>query len=104
MCKGVNVQRCKCAKVYHLCKNILQYKYKIYMRKLFTDSYNSLFHFVFGIISYKFFIVMPLFLLYQFSETLYFYYLGFEDSNIIIDILEFYTGYFLYCILDRKSN
>ena len=27
-----------------------------------------------------------------------------ENSNIIIDILEFYTGYFLYFILDIKCN
>ena len=68
------------------------------MRKLFTDNYNSFFHFIFGVLSYKFFIIIPFFLLYQFSESLYFYYLGHKDSNIIIDLLEFFIGYSLHYI------
>jgi len=35
------------------------------MRKIFTDKYNSLKHFVLGVLSYYYQFIIPLFLLYQ---------------------------------------
>lgn len=71
------------------------------MRKLFTDRYNSFFHFLFGILAYKFFIIIPLFLLYQSVESIYFYHLGKRDDNLLVDISEFFIGYALSLILYR---
>lgn len=69
------------------------------MRKLFTDRYNSFFHFLFGVLSYKIFIIIPLFLTYQSIEFIYLYYLGKRDDNLLIDLLEFFIGYFITRIL-----
>ena len=69
------------------------------MRKLFTDRYNSFFHFLFGVLSYKIFIIIPLFLAYQSIEFIYLYYLGKRDDNLLIDLLEFFIGYFITRIL-----
>jgi len=71
------------------------------MRKLFADKYNSLFHFLFGILSYRIYIVIPLFILYQAIESIYFYCLGKKDENIIIDLLEFFIGYLVCIFLSR---
>ena len=69
------------------------------MRELFTDHYNSLFHFIFGFLSYKFLGIMPLFLIYQSFEYLYFNYLQKNDKNFRIDLFEFFIGYFIASIL-----
>lgn len=69
------------------------------MRKLFTDRYNSFFHFLFGVLSYKIFIIIPLFLTYQSIEFIYLYDLGKRDDNLLIDLLEFFIGYFITRIL-----
>ena len=71
------------------------------MRKLFADRYNSFFHFLFGILSYKIFIIIPLFLMYQSIESIYLYYLGKKDVNLLIDLSEFFIGYFITLILYR---
>jgi hypothetical protein len=71
------------------------------MRNLFKDKYNSLFHFLFGILSYKFFIIIPLFILYQSLESLYFFYLGKIDENLIIDLSEFFIGYSICLMLNK---
>lgn len=68
------------------------------MRALFSDNYNSLFHFIFGIMSYKYVFIVPIMLLYQQSERLILCYLGSKDSNILIDLSEFFIGYLLVYI------
>lgn len=68
------------------------------MRTLFSDNYNSLFHFIFGVMSYKFFIIIPIMMFYQIGEYLYLFYLGYRDSNIFIDLSEFFIGYLLVYI------
>jgi hypothetical protein len=65
------------------------------MRKIFTDKYNSLKHFVFGVLSYYYQFIIPLFLLYQSLESYYIVYNNKKDENIIIDVTEFIIGYFV---------
>ena len=55
------------------------------MRYIFTDKWNSFWHAFFGFISLYFLIIIPLFLLYQFSEG---------GQNLPIDIAEFMIGLF----------
>jgi hypothetical protein len=69
------------------------------MRKLFADKYNSFFHFLFGILSFKLRIVIPFFIIYQLLETMYFYSLGKIDENVVIDLIEFFIGYSCSIIL-----
>ena len=56
-------------------------------RPLFTDGWNSFWHFFFGFISIKYVLVMPFFVLYQ----LY----SFNDVNLHIDLVEYFIGYLL---------
>jgi len=63
------------------------------MRYLFTDGWNSFWHFVLGILSYRLLIIIPGFLAYQ-------YILKYDD-NSGIDTLEFGVGFMLYMALDR---
>ena len=57
------------------------------MRDLFTDGWNSVWHFVFGILGFYFGWVVVLFFAYQLKTP--------NDINLIIDITEFAIGYFL---------
>lgn len=66
------------------------------MRGIFTDGYNSFFHFIFGMLSYKYNSIIFIMILYQTFEYLYFSYLGFDDSDIIVDLFEFFTGYLAF--------
>lgn len=54
-------------------------------RRFFTDGWNSLWHFIFGVLAIKFKLLVPLFILYQCLDI-------FED-NIFVDIWEFLIGY-----------
>ena len=54
-------------------------------RPLFTDGWNSLWHFIFGLIAFKYEIIIPIFILYQLYD--------YHDKNILIDIIEFFIGY-----------
>ena len=66
------------------------------MRYIFTDKWNSFWHAFFGFISFYFPIIIPIFLLYQFSEG---------GKNLPIDITEFVIGFFLsflYSVLCKK--
>ena len=54
-------------------------------RRLFTDGYNSFWHFVFGIVSIYYMFVIPLFILYQLIDP--------YEINIMVDITEFAIGY-----------
>ncbi len=54
------------------------------MRGLFTDGFNSFWHFVFGILSFYLPYVFIFFIAYQSHD--------FNDENISIDIEEFFIG------------
>lgn len=64
-------------------------------RLLFTDGYNSMWHFIFGVISVKYIIGIPIFVAYQLYD--------FKEKNALVDIIEFniglLSGYFLYILL-----
>jgi hypothetical protein len=62
-------------------------------RLIFTDKWNSLWHFVFGKISLQVWLIIPIFLIYQF--ILYY------DYNSIIDTIEFGIGYWYGKVLER---
>lgn len=55
------------------------------MRSLFTDGWNSIWHFVFGILAIYQPIIIPVFVLYQVIDW--------YDENMMIDLLEFFIGY-----------
>lgn len=54
------------------------------MRAPFTDTWNSFWHLVFGVISVKYPLIIPLFLAYQFTQG---------KPNDLIDIFEFMLGF-----------
>jgi len=57
------------------------------MRKLWTDGWNSLWHFTFGALAFKIPIILVMFLAYQaFAKQ------GLYERNVSIDILEFFIG------------
>lgn len=63
------------------------------MRKLFTDGWNSFWHFAFGTLSIRFSFGIPLFVTYQLVTI---------DPNVTIDLSEFAVGYFTaYCLFMR---
>jgi hypothetical protein len=61
-------------------------------RKLFTDGYNSFWHVCFGILSLRFAVIIPNFIIYQCID--------YTDANLFIDLGEFFVGfaliYFIY--------
>ena len=65
-------------------------------RHLFTDKYNSVFHFLFGVIAFQSSIVIPIFIIYQFRHK--------YNENTIIDILEFLIGYGLTALYFLVTN
>jgi hypothetical protein len=54
-------------------------------RELFTDGWNSLWHFMFGVVGFYFGWVVLLFFAYQLNTPM--------DTNVVIDISEFAIGY-----------
>jgi len=55
-------------------------------RRIFTDGWNSMWHFIFGLLAVKFTLLTPLFVAYQFLDV--------TDINLPVDIYEFFLGYF----------
>jgi hypothetical protein len=55
------------------------------MRNLFTDGWNSFWHFVFGILGYYSWLTVVLFVLYQLQDPF--------ETNITVDLTEFLLGY-----------
>jgi len=55
------------------------------MRKLFNDGYNSLWHFLFGILAYHYWIIIVIFVAYQLMDP--------TEENVLIDLTEFFIGY-----------
>ena len=60
------------------------------MRYLFTDKWNSFWHFVFGILSLFFPIIAPIFMMYQAYQG---------TPNSVVDVLEFLIGLVLAFVL-----
>lgn len=56
-------------------------------RKLWTDGWNSFWHFTFGALAFKAPVIIFIFLVYQ-----AFYLHGVYERNVTIDILEFFLG------------
>jgi len=55
------------------------------MRNIFNDGYNSLWHFLFGILAYYYWIVIVIFIAYQLIDPF--------EKNVLIDLIEFFIGY-----------
>jgi hypothetical protein len=55
------------------------------MRPLFTDGWNSMWHFIFGVLAIYVPFIIPVFVLYQVIDW--------YDENMMIDLLEFFIGY-----------
>ena len=70
---------------------IMAYRKPLVSRQLFTDGYNSFWHFVFGFISIFCVYIIPLFVIYQLIDL--------YDVNLFIDLGEFAIGYVFAIIL-----
>jgi hypothetical protein len=57
------------------------------MRKLWTDGWNSFWHFTFGALTYKIPVIMVIFLVYQGVAKH-----GLYERNVSVDILEYFIG------------
>jgi hypothetical protein len=55
-------------------------------RALFADGWNSFWHFFFGCLAVKQYVVIPAFILYQLID--------YKDVNLWIDLAEFFLGFF----------
>lgn len=56
-------------------------------RKLWTDGWNSFWHFTFGALTYKIPVILFMFLVYQaFAKD------GLYEPNVSIDIMEYFIG------------
>ena len=60
-------------------------------RKLFTDGYNSFWHVCFGILSLRFAVIIPNFIIYQLID--------YADANLFIDLGEFFIGFTLIYVM-----
>jgi hypothetical protein len=69
-------------------------------RKLFTDKYNSMWHFIFGIFAVFYYPIYIFFILYQLKNPF--------EKNLFIDIIEFLIGVIfgiiLYNILQKVKD
>jgi hypothetical protein len=57
------------------------------MRAVFTDGFNSLSHFALGVFGVYHWIILPLYVLYQYQDI--------NEKNVRIDLSEFFIGYVL---------
>lgn len=57
------------------------------MRKLWTDGWNSFWHFTFGAMTFYFPVILFIFLVYQLVAKQ-----GVYERNVSIDILEYFIG------------
>jgi hypothetical protein len=60
-------------------------KYFTKSRPLFTDGWNSFWHFIFGLLSVYCIFIMPIFVIYQLLDT--------TDKNMFVDLIEFFIGF-----------
>lgn len=66
------------------------------MRPLFTDGWNSFWHVLFGILAVRYYLIVPLFVIYQL--------LDWQDKNLVCDLLEFAVGYMMYYMITYLFN
>ena len=66
------------------------------MRELFTDGYNSLWHVIFGILTYYYSFIIVLYVLYQLMDHC--------DENKYIDILEYLLGLLFIMLVNIIKN
>ena len=66
------------------------------MRPLFTDGWNSFWHVLFGILAVRYYLIVPLFVIYQL--------LDWQDENLVCDLLEFAVGYMMYYMITYLFN
>ena len=59
--------------------------YFVKSRPLFTDGWNSFWHFIFGILSVHFVYIMPFFVIYQLIDI--------NDKNLFVDLIEYIIGF-----------
>jgi len=57
------------------------------MRDLWTDRWNSFWHFTFGALTYKIPVILIIFLVYQLFVNR-----GIYDKNVAVDLLEYFIG------------
>jgi hypothetical protein len=57
------------------------------MRNLWTDGWNSFWHFTFGALTYKIPIILLIFLVYQLMANQ-----GIHEKNVSVDLLEYFIG------------
>lgn len=57
------------------------------MRNLWTDGWNSFWHFTFGALTYKIPIILLIFLVYQLFANE-----GVYEKNVSVDLLEYFIG------------
>lgn len=57
---------------------------------MFTDGWNSLWHFVFGLLALKYPIIVSVFIVYQF--------LNIYEANVFVDVFEFLIGHVVGCL------
>lgn len=69
-------------------------KYYHNARALFTDGWNSFWHFLFGWMSIYFVYIIPIFVVYQLKDI--------HDNNLFVDLLEFFLG--LVCGIAFMQN
>jgi hypothetical protein len=60
-------------------------------RAIFTDGWNSVWHFAFGYLALQYPIFVSIFIVYQF--------LNIYEVNVFVDILEFLVGHLMACVL-----
>jgi len=60
------------------------------MRRIFTDGYNSLFHFIFGMLGVYCWIILPIYIIYQYMDI--------AEKNVRVDLVEFFIGYII-CLM-----
>ena len=56
---------------------------------MFTDGWNSVWHFVFGFLALKYPVFVTIFIVYQFLDI--------YEVNVFVDILEFLVGHLVAC-------
>ena len=66
--------------VYSLNLNVL----KLSMRDFFTDKFNSMWHFILGILAAFCSLILPLFVIYQYATF---------NENVRVDLSEFFLGF-----------
>jgi hypothetical protein len=60
-------------------------------RRVFTDGWNSLAHLIFGVMTFYYPWIMPLFILYQLRDI--------DDENTPVDLFEYYIGLIIISIV-----